>query len=147
MKSIFVLPVVVAALALTFFASGAVGSPPADPSRGCADIEGGVGFTWDGTNFTGSITLFSPACRSVNYTLYILNNAGGTLLKSVEGVPFSGNATTVQFTTTVQDTDSEVCVYATSSSSGHVFDVGAPTGEPCAVVDNTGSNSGGTLFH
>jgi hypothetical protein len=145
MKRIFVLPLLVAALVLTVFASGAVGSPPADPSRGCADIEGGAGFNWDGTTISGSITLSAPACKSVTYTLYVLNNAGGTVLTSVEGVPFPASPTSVQFNTTVQDTDTQVCVYATSASNGRVFDVGAPTGEQCLAVD--AGSAGGTLFH
>jgi hypothetical protein len=146
MKRIFVLPLLGAALALSVFASGAVGGMPADPSRGCADIEGGAGFSWDGTNIGGSITLVAPACKSVTYTLYILNNAGGTVLASVDGVPFnSPGSTAVQFNTTVQDTDTQVCVYATSSSGGHIFDVGAPTGEQCLVVDQT--SGGATQFH
>jgi hypothetical protein len=145
MKRMFVLPLLGAAVALSVFASGAVGGTPTDPSRGCADIEGGADFHWDGTNISGSMTLVAPACKSVTYTLYILNNAGGTVLASVGGVPFSGNPTVVQFNTTVQDTDSQVCVYATSSSGGHVFDVGAPLGEQCLVVDQI--SGGATQFH
>jgi len=145
-KRSFVLPLL--AGALVFSVSAAWGAAPTEPpaSRACLDINGGTGFNWDGTTLTGSITLTAPACKQGTYTLYVLNQAGGTLLASVAGVPFAGDPRTVQFTAAVQDQDSMVCVYATSSIGGRVFDVGAPDGQQCLVVDTTPS-SGGTPFH
>jgi hypothetical protein len=145
MKRVLLLPLLVAALALSVFASTAGGTMPTDPSRSCADIEGGAGFSWDGATLSGSITLLAPACKSVTYTLYVLNQAGGSLIASAAGVPFSGDPTIVQFSTPVTDTDTTVCVYATSSSNGHVFDVGAPEGLPCLDVDQ--GSAPATKFH
>jgi len=146
MKRIFVLPLLVAALVFTV--SSAWGAAPTEPptSLACLDIDGGTGFSWNGTTLTGSITLAAPACKQATYTLYVLNQAGGTVLTSVAGVPFAGDPRTVQFSAGVQDQDGTVCVYATGAIGGRVFDVGAPTGEECLVVDNSGTG-GGTLFH
>jgi hypothetical protein len=146
MKRIFVLPLLVAALVFTV--SSAWGAAPTEPptSLACLDINGGTGFSWDGTTLTGSITLAAPACKQATYTLYVLNQAGGTVLTSVQGVPFPANPTTVQFSAPVQDQDGTVCVYATSSIGGRVFDVGAPDGQQCLDVDTT-NTGGGTLFH
>ena len=146
MKRIFVLPLLAAAL--VFSVSAAWGAAPTEPpaSLACLDINGGTGFSWDGTTLTGSITLSAPACKQGVYTLYVLDQAGDTTpLTSAQGTPV-GAGDVIMFSLLVSDQDGTVCVYATSSIGGRVFDVGAPDGQQCLVVDTTGS-SGGTPFH
>ena len=146
MKRIFVLPLLAAALVFTV--SSAWGAAPTEPpaSLACLDIDGGTGFTWDGTTLTGSITLAAPACKQATYTLFVLDQSGdATPLSSAKGTPV-GAGDVIFFNFPVSDTDGMVCVYATSSIGGRVFDVGAPEGEQCLEVDTTIS-SGGTRFH
>ena len=146
MRRIFLLPLLAAAF--VFSVSAAWGAAPTEPpaSLACLDINGGTGFSWDGTTLTGSITLSAPACKQGVYTLYVLDQTGDTTpLTSAQGTPVGGGDV-IFFSTAVSDTDGTVCVYATSSIGGRVFDVGAPDGQQCLVVDTTGS-SGGTPFH
>jgi hypothetical protein len=146
MKRIFVLPLLTAAL--VFSVSSAWGASPTEPpaSLACLDISGGTGFSWDGTTLTGSITLAAPACKQATYTLYVLDQSGDTTsLTSATGTP-AGLGDVISFNLPVSDTDGTVCVYATSSIGGRVFDVGAPDGQQCLEVDTT-NTGGGTLFH
>jgi hypothetical protein len=146
MKRIFVLPLLAAAL--VFSISAAWGAAPTEPpaSLACLDINGGTGFSWDGTTLTGSITLTAPACKQATYMLYVLDQTGDTTpLTSAQGTP-AGAGDVILFNTAVSDSDGTVCVYATSSIGGHVFDVGAPDTKQCLDVDNTGT-SPGTPFH
>jgi hypothetical protein len=146
MKRIFVLPLLAAALVFTV--SSAWGASPTEPpaSLACLDIDGGTGFSWDGTTLTGSITLAAPACKQATYTLFVLDQSGdATPLSSAKGTPV-GFGDVIFFNFPVSDTDGTVCVYATSSIGGRVFDVGAPEGEQCLEVTTT-TSSGGTLFH
>jgi hypothetical protein len=146
MKRIAVLLVVTAALVVgaTTASAAAPTEPPA--SLACLNIEGGAGFTWDGTTLTGSITVAAPACSQATYTLVILGDSSSTTpLTTTTGTP-AGAGDVIVFNTTVTDPDGTVCVYATSSIGGHIFDVGTPEGQPCLVVDNTGS-SPATSFH
>ena len=146
MRRIFLLPLLAAAF--VFSVSAAWGAAPTEPpaSLACLDINGGTGFSWDGTTLTGSITLSAPACKQGVYTLYVLDQAGDTTpLTSAQGTPV-GTGDVIMFSLLVSDQDGTVCVYATSSIGGHVFDVGAPDGQECLVVDTSGT-AGGTPFH
>jgi hypothetical protein len=146
MKRVVALLVLAAALAVS--AATASAAAPTEPpaSLACLNIEGGTGFVWDGSNLSGSITLAAPACKQATYTLVILDDASSTTpLAKGAGTP-AGAGDVVLFTKAVSDTDGTVCVYATSSIGGRVFDVGAPTGLTCLDVDNTGS-SPATPFH
>jgi hypothetical protein len=146
MKRVVALLVLAAALAVS--AATASAAAPTEPpaSLACLNIEGGTGFVWDGSNLSGSITLAAPACKQATYTLVILDDASSTTpLATTTGTP-AGAGDVVLFTKAVSDTDGTVCVYATSSIGGRVFDVGAPTGLTCLDVDNTGS-SPATPFH
>jgi hypothetical protein len=146
MKRIFVLPLLAAAF--VFSVSAAWGAAPTEPpaSLACLDISGGTGFSWDGTTLAGSISLAAPACKQATYTLFVLDQSGDTTpLTSAIGTP-AGQGDVIVFNVPVSDTDGTVCVYATSSIGGRVFDVGAPDGEQCLDVD-TGNTGGGTLFH
>ncbi len=146
MKRIFLLPLLMAAL--VFSVSSAWGAAPTEPptSLACLDINGGTGFSWDGATLTGSVTLAAPACKQATYTLYVLDQSGDTTpLTSATGTP-AGLGDVILFNLPVSDTDGTVCVYATSSIGGRVFDVGAPDNQQCLEVTTTNSG-GGTLFH
>jgi hypothetical protein len=146
MKRISVLPLLAAAF--VFGVSTAWGAAPTEPpaSLACLNIDGGTGFSWDGATLSGSITLAAPACKQATYSLFVLDQSGDTTpLTSAKGTPVGGGDV-IFFSTAVSDTDGMVCVYATSSIGGRVFDVGAPEGQQCLVVDNSGT-AGGTPFH
>jgi hypothetical protein len=146
MKRIFVLPLLAAALVFTV--SSAWGAAPTEPptSLACLDINGGTGFSWDGTTLSGSFSLAAPACKQATYSLYVLDESGGTTpLTSAKGTPV-GLGDVIFFSFPVSDTDGTVCVYGTSSIGGRIFDVGAPDGQQCLDVDTT-NTGGGTLFH
>src|SRR5215218_10036503 len=141
-KKLFALPLVVAAVALGVSAAWAAAPTEPPASLACLDIEGGTGFSWDGTTIGGSITLVEAACKQATYTLVVLDEAGGAELTTLTGTAGPSGTTVVTFNGTVTDDDSTVCVYATSSIGGRVFDVGAPSGQQCLLV-NSGS-AGGT---
>lgn len=145
-----VVALLVLSVALVIGAATASAAAPTEPpeSLACLNIEGGTGFTWDGTTLSGSITLAAAACKQATYTLVILDDASSTSsLTTTVGTPGPEGTTAVVFNTALSDPgDGDVCVYATSSIGGRVFDVGAPAGETCLLVDNTGS-SPSTSFH
>jgi hypothetical protein len=148
MKRVLVL--VALAVSLSLGAVAVHAASPSEPSVGCRNIEGGAGFTWDATTlmFSGSYSIVAPACKNITYSLVILDNADSTTpLATLTGTPVGDN-TVIQFSTTLADTaDHNVCVYGTTSSNGNrVFDVGAPTGQTCLVVDQSPSG-GSTSFH
>ena len=148
MKRAFAL--VVLAVTLSLGAAAGHAAAPSEPSIGCRNIEGGAGFNWDATTlaFSGSYTLAAPACKNITYSLVILDNADSTTpLTTLTGTP-GGNGDVITFNTTLADPgDHNVCVYGTTSSNGNkVFDVGAPTGQTCLVVDQNPSG-GSTNFH
>lgn len=143
-----VVALLVLTTALVVGAATASAAAPTEPpaSLACLNIEGGVGFSWDGTTLSGSITLAAPACKQATYTLVILDDASSTTpLATATGTP-AGAGDVILFNTAVADPDGTVCVYATSSIGGHIFDVGAPEGLTCIDVDDTGS-SPATSFH
>ncbi|MDQ3379963.1 MAG: hypothetical protein M3546_06535 [Actinomycetota bacterium] len=76
--------------------------------------------------FGMELILAAPACKSVVYTVYIIQDLGATGAAGAPtpvlqtGASATGNP---QFTTTVNDDDPTICVYATTASKGgHVFD-------------------------
>lgn len=141
------LALLVLTMALVAGASAAQAAAPTEPSLKCVNIEGGVGFSWDGATLSGSISLLAPACKQATYTLVVLPDSTSTTpLTTIVGTLGPANTQLVLFTGPVTDTDNSVCVYATSAIGGHVFDVGAPVGQPCLVVDTSGSG-GSTSFH
>jgi hypothetical protein len=139
--------VVALTAALAVGVTTATAAAPTEPPSGlgCLDIVGG-GFFWATTNdFTGSMSLAAPACKQATYTLVVLPDANSTTpLATLAGTP-AGLGDVISFSGTVTDSDTTVCVYATSAIGGHVFDVGAPPDQPCLLVEQD-SSSGGTPF-
>jgi hypothetical protein len=134
--------------ALVIGAATASAAAPTEPpsSLACLDITSGS-FSWDGTTFTGSIGLAAPACKQATYTVYILDEAASTTpLATATGSPAGAGDLILLNPTAVSDPDNLVCVYATTSIGGHIFDVGTPDGQTCLEVDNSGSPPA-TSFH
>jgi hypothetical protein len=109
------------------------GAAPAGDVNGpsCADVSDGAG-VYDGSTVNLRLTTSAPACGHVTYTLNVLTSDGSSVLASSAqrgsgdvhvfyAVPASGGTT--------------VCVYATTSSSKHVFDRAPDTGCIQLVVD------------
>jgi hypothetical protein len=147
MKRIFVLPLLAAAL--VFSASAAWGAAPTEPpaSLACLDITSGS-FDYAGTTLTGSIGLAAPICKQATYTLYVeyQDSSGATQTSAIPFMP-TVNPSLVQIApTNVADDDGTICVYATSSIGGRVFDIGAPDNRSClTLVSDTGPPA--TQFH
>lgn len=122
--------------ALTVMMGSMIPAGAAGDTKGpaCANITDGT-LNYDGTDVTADITLAKAACRSVTYTVYVLDAPGGNVIGQSSAPVASG--TTLHFdvaapttpTTTCEDlsTGMEVPVsfvyaYATSSHGQHVAD-------------------------
>jgi hypothetical protein len=142
-----------AALALAIGLPSVAGASANDVSGPkCADVWAGDG-SYDSTGtvnvfvFLGSEFDQVPSCPYVTYTLHVLD-ASGTELASVST---SGNGvdgvelSPLLLSTTVDPSNSAVCVYATTSVGRHIFDR-APDPDlsylPKGCIDMTQSGPG-----
>jgi hypothetical protein len=125
----------VAVAALSTAVAGAAPSPTSDVNGPtCADVTDGAG-VYNGTAVNLRLTLAAPPCRSVMYTLYVLSADGTTLLGSSSQTQPTADPTRITFNVPVSDGSTTVCVYATTSIGGHVFDRAPDTGCIQLVVD------------
>ena len=115
----------------------------------CADVTfGDAGYainsvTGTGT-FTAYLTLAATPCSNIDYTFHLFD--GSNWIK-VKGVPDAFG--TVNFTYTfAPPAPNPICVYATTSSEGHVFDF-APDGGAayCQTLDGFSGSGGGGGFN
>jgi hypothetical protein len=142
---------VAASFALIVVAA-ALGAPSTGDVNGrpCADVTfGDVGYFIDSTTGTGTfsatLTLAAPVCTNIDYTFYLLISGSKPL--RVKGVP--GDPGTVGFSYTfAAPAPNPICVYATTSSEGHVFDF-APDGGTagCQTLDGSSGSGGGGGFN
>jgi hypothetical protein len=143
-----------ASLASVALVAAAV-SLAAESGPKCADIIGethnyrgtGPGGAPPGPfSFGMELLLASPACKSVVYTVYIVQDPGSTPIAveqsgtSAEGSP--------QFTATVNDDDATICVYATTASKGGKVHDRAPdeTATPDCLELTAPATGGGSTF-
>ncbi len=145
--------VVAGALAAVVLVVGAV-SAGAESGPKCADITAET-HTYRGTGttplggppgpytFAMELLLAAPACKSVVYTVYRIQDPGDNPTPVLQDSTLSplGNPT---FTATgISDDDPNICVYATSASKGgHIHDRAPDTGCLALVAPASGGGSG-----
>jgi hypothetical protein len=146
----------VAIWAVGLLATSAAHASHEEFNRGeCVDITGAnlvyLGTTNpDGTTttgrVTGSATLELPACQGVMYTVNVLDEATSTdALASDVATVVSANPTTVTFATaTFTASDSDVCIYVTSTAGAgpHLFDRAPDTGCIPHLINTGGGETG-----
>jgi len=138
-------------------APAGAGAPGGSDVKGprCTDIvdSTAAGVTsrgvYDGAAQTVSfrIALAAPACHQMHYTLYVLAATGDTTPIAVSSSPTlqpGGDVLIFSGLDVSANTDSEVCVYATTSVGHHVFDRAPDTG--CLELSSA-ATSPATGFH
>jgi hypothetical protein len=142
-------------IAATVLAAAAVSLAAGESGPKCADITAEThNYRGTGTgggppgpySFAMELLLAAPACKSITYTVYIVQDPGATPV----AVQQSGTSTDghPQFLTTVNDDDPTICVYATTTSKGgHVHDR-APdaTATPDCLELTAPATGGGSTF-
>lgn len=134
---------VAGALAAVVLVVGAV-TAGAESGPKCADItgetHGGLNF-WNSTTGAGSLnvdlaTASGDACKQVTYTLVVSGVTGPPVVVSQKG-------NDVFLSVAYTDTDNQVCISATTASSGgHVHDA-APDASCLVITSGTTGGGGG----
>jgi hypothetical protein len=145
----------VAISAVGLLAASAAHASHEEFNRGeCVDITGAnlvySGATNpDGTTTTGSVggsaRLELPACQGVMYTVNVLDEATSTDALASDVATVSANPTTVTFATpTFTASDSDVCIYVTSTAGAgpHLFDRAPDTGCIPHLINTGGGETG-----
>ena len=91
----------------------------------CLDIVAGSG-VYDGSVLAFRVTLAGPACRAGTYTLVVADSQGGSTIATA--TPSSVSGSQVFYTVPVSQADGSVCVSATTSLGGRVFDTAPDAG-------------------
>jgi hypothetical protein len=113
----------------------------------CRDITNGQ-FNYtangDGTYNLNSQLLLGPdgttaACKQLTYTLYVI--VDGTDPATAQAYAYDSN---LQLTgVTITDDDNGICVYATTSHNGKVFDTAPDANFGCLVITTTTGGASG----
>ena len=121
----------------------------------CADITGET-HNYRGTGTGGAppgpytfgmeLLLAGPACKSVTYTVYIVEDPGATATPIEQSG--TSSAGSPQFIATVNDDDGTICVYATTASKGGKVHDRAPdeTATPNCLELTAPAAGGGSTF-
>lgn len=150
MKKVIGLPLLALVLAaLVGLAPGAARAVTGDANGpSCRDITNGqFNYTQTGTNtfnlnaqlLLGDAGTTAP-CKQVTYTLYVI--VDGADPATATAYPQDGNAQWLNIA--ISDDDSNICVFATTSHNGKVFDTAPDSG--CLVV-TAGTTGGGGGFN
>jgi hypothetical protein len=149
-KKVIGLPLLALVLAaLVGLAPGAARAVTGDANGpSCRDITNGqFNYTQTGTNtfnlnaqlLLGDAGTTAP-CKQVTYTLYVI--VDGADPATATAYPQDGNAQWLNIA--ISDDDSNICVFATTSHNGKVFDTAPDSG--CLVV-TAGTTGGGGGFN
>jgi hypothetical protein len=139
---IFAVALAIAATAALVGASGVsavdVKGPP------CADIKMDFFYSDDGTSV--SVILFTPvaSCTFVTYTL-VVDSSPPTEPVSAPGdgdAALGSDGDVVTLSTSVADSDNEICIYSQTTIASHVIDRSPDSG---CITLHPGDTSGGSL--
>jgi hypothetical protein len=153
MKKLLVIPVV--ALALAAMAASAPAAVDDVKGPACADItDTSWLYSLDGTTATVDIELGTASCRSVSYTLWVVDSEDDSTPVSSASMRGDGtelssglDVVTVQAAVPLDDRDGEVCLYATTSLGRHVFDWAPDADLSPNCVELIPGGSGGVSGH
>jgi hypothetical protein len=103
------------------------------PGAACADIVGGAG-SYDGTTLRVTISTAKPSCPGLTYTLYVLDGpTAPDPLALIASQSLHGTRST-ELPFSLPSGSPQICVFATTSSEGHIFDRAPDVG----CVENLG---------
>jgi hypothetical protein len=139
-----------AALAASMLA-GAMAVPVAAAGRKCVDIEStnadGTQLSraaYDGDTVAGQFFLRGNSCKTVRYTLVILDNEGDTVPLATGTVRGDRTAPVVEiFVSGVTVADGDVCVYVISTNKKGKKTFDRAPGDGCVVLLDDGTSPAG----
>ena len=141
----FLTPWLIAALLLMLAVSPAVAKGPK-----CADLRStnaagtlNSRASFDGATdeVAGQFFLGAASCRTITYTLYILDDEGDATPIAQASVQGSGTNPVEIFVSDVTPGDSDVCAYVVTSRGKNTFDRAPADG--CVILLDDGSSPGG----